>query len=35
MPKKIDLKKIYLEVASNNKKAIQLYKKNNYKKIGT
>ena len=33
--KKNNLKRIYLEVASNNKKAIQLYKKNKYQQIGT
>ena len=31
---KKNLKKIYLEVASNNFRAINLYKKNNYKKKG-
>ena len=30
-----NLKKIYLEVASNNYKAIKLYTKNGYKKTGT
>ena len=33
--KKNSLKKIYLEVAANNHKAIQLYKKNKYQQIGT
>jgi ribosomal protein S18 acetylase RimI-like enzyme len=32
--KKKNLKKIFLEVASNNHQAIKLYKKNKFKKIG-
>lgn len=34
VPSKNVFSKIYLEVASNNKNAINLYKKNEYKKIG-
>ena len=32
--KRYNLKKIFLEVASNNIQAIKLYKKNKFKKIG-
>ena len=32
--KKNNLKKMFLEVASNNYQAIKLYKKNKFKKIG-